>query len=87
MRMPNGESTLASKVTRFEKTTAYHSHRQIFGQTKRKIRLPRESLAKGKAYYSSPPCTNSPRLAVFDNANIIYLFTKQTTLVRRLTVL
>ncbi len=44
----------------------------------------REPLLKGKAQYSSPPCTSS---APFDNTNIIHFFTKQATLLRRSIVL
>ncbi len=40
----------------------------------------RESLLKGKDQYSWPPCTNKLRSAVFDNANIIYNFTKEAKL-------
>jgi len=43
----------------------------------------REALLKGKAQYSSSPCTNLFRSAAFDNANVNYFFTKQATLTRR----
>jgi hypothetical protein len=33
------------------------------------LALPRESLLKGKAQYSLPPCTNELRSAGFDLAN------------------
>jgi hypothetical protein len=42
---------------------------------------------RGKAQYSWPPCTNKFRPAFFENAKIIYFFTKQATLIRRSNVL
>ncbi len=47
----------------------------------------REPLMKGKAQYSWPPRTNLFRLTAFENASIIYFATKQTSLMRRPTVL
>jgi len=44
-------------------------------------------LLKGKAPYGLPPCTNYFRSAPFYIEHIIYLFTKQATLMRRSTVL
>jgi len=41
---------------------------------------------RGKAQYSLPPCTNYFRSDPFDNTNIIYFHTKQTTLMRRPTI-
>jgi hypothetical protein len=45
-----------------------------------------ELLRKGKAQYSWPPFTNLIRSAAFDNTNIIYFFTQQTTLMKGSTV-
>ncbi len=39
----------------------------------------RESLLKGKAAYSLPPCTNLIRSVAFDNGNIIYFFYKTSS--------
>ncbi len=47
----------------------------------------RESLLKGKFRYSWPPCTTQFISAAFDFENIMYLFTKQADLMRRLIVL
>ncbi len=47
----------------------------------------REALLKWKAQYRRAPCTNHFRSDTFDNANIIYYFMKQATLMRRSTVL
>ncbi len=47
----------------------------------------KELLLKGKAQYTWPPYTNYLRTATFDNAKIIYFFTKQGTLMRRATAL
>ncbi len=47
----------------------------------------REVLLKGKAQYGWPACTNYFRSAPLYIEIIIYLFTKQATLVRRSTVL
>ncbi len=41
-----------------------------------------EILLKGKARYSSPPCTDWFRSAAFDIENIIYFFTKPATLTK-----
>ncbi len=41
----------------------------------------------GKAQYSWPPSPDKLRSAAFDNANIVYFFTKQATIMRRSTVL
>jgi hypothetical protein len=45
-----------------------------------------EALLKGKAQYSSPPCTTLLKSSALNIANIIYSFTKQVTLTRRSTV-
>ncbi len=49
--------------------------------------LARETLLKGKALYSWHPCTNLFRSEPFYIENIIYILTKQATLIRRSTVL
>ena len=50
--------------------------------------LTREPFMKGmKAQYCWPPCTNLLISATFDFAKIIYVFTKQATLIRRSTAL
>jgi hypothetical protein len=45
------------------------------------------TLIKWKARYIRPPCTRYITSTSFDNANIIYFFTKQVSLMRRSTVL
>ncbi len=40
------------------------------------INLARETLLKGKAQYSSPPCTNLFRSAPFCIENVIYILNK-----------
>ncbi len=47
----------------------------------------REPLLKGTAQYSWPLCTNQCRSQPFHIENIVYLFTKQATLMRRSIVL
>jgi hypothetical protein len=47
----------------------------------------RESLLKGNAQYSRPPCTNQFSSAAFDTENSVYSFARQATLMRRSTVL
>jgi hypothetical protein len=47
----------------------------------------RESLQKGKDQYGIPPCTNQYRSAAFYNETVFLIFTKQTILIRRPTVL
>jgi hypothetical protein len=45
--------------------------------------LVKECLLKGKAQYSRPPCTNQFRFHGFDNANMISLYNKTSSIKRR----
>ncbi len=65
---------------RVSKASTRKARKTFKGQT-------REASLKGKAQYSSPLCTNKFESAQIDIGNIIYLFIKQATLMRRSTIL
>jgi hypothetical protein len=72
--------------------TCYHKIRNLLNFSLCKnlclsnVLLSREPLLKGKIQYSWPPRANKFRPVTFDNANTIYFFTTQGTLMRRSTV-